>query len=160
MSTLSIEKKNAIAAYRKAAKDGEERKLLEGLFPDVSFDGKITDRIKTWEDVCEEAGEDPNDEKWNIGEVDEIGYRKAKLICKVLNEGWKPNWNNDRQYKWYPWFYRDRSGGGFRFHTSDRFSAVSGAPAWLCYASSELSDHAAKYFLEIYKQLMTNGEDN
>ena len=158
MSTLTIEKKNALTAYKEA--DDKGKTLLSNLFGKEVFSQKITDRIKTWEDVCAEADVDPDSDDFTEGEEDEIAYRKLKLIAKVLNEGWRLNWNNNSQYKWYPWFYMNRP--GFRFGGSDSYYSVASTAGGsrLCFSSRELSDYAANTFLKIYTQLMTNGEEN
>lgn len=166
MSTLTIEKKNALIAYEKTGDEGKE--ILSNLFGPEVFSQKITDRIKTWEDVCAEVGENPNgsyytdeghdDPQFREIEPHELAYRKLILIAKVLNEGWKPNWNNSNQYKWHPWFYMNQP--GFRFLISVRYydGAAAGAGSRLCFSSRELSDYAGNAFFEIYKQLMTNGD--
>lgn len=157
MSTLTIEKKNALTAYKEA--DDKGKTLLSNLFGKEVFSQKITDRIKTWEDVCAEADVDQDSDDFTEGEEDEIAYRKLKLITKVLNEGWKPNWNNSSQYKWILWFYMDKPGFRLGGVISYYSHAATGAGSRLCFASRELAEHAAKYFIDIYKSLMTYEED-
>ena len=154
--TLTLDEKEARKLYPSASP--EFKALLDQNFGKDFFSGKITDRIKTWEDVCAESGVDPDDEEYTEGEPDEIAYSKIKLITKVLNEGWKPNWNNINQCKWYPWFYMNNP--GFRLYVSYYYigGTYDGTGARLCFSSRELSDYAANTFLELYKQFMTNGD--
>ena len=35
---------------------------------------------------------------------DEIARRKLETITEALNEGWRPDWNNTNEYKYFPWF--------------------------------------------------------
>jgi len=77
----------------------------------------IAERIKTLDDVLS-----ANDitrqafDKWCNGlEVDEINYRLVKLIVLALNEGWKPDWKDTSEYKYYPSFVMDNSSSGSRF---------------------------------------------
>jgi hypothetical protein len=149
--TLQITKDAALTAYKDA--DTAGKALLEALLGKNNFLIKITDRIKSFEDACRELGEDPAN--FNVGMPDEIAYKKLKVITRALNEGWEPNWNNDNQYKWYPWFYMDSP--GFRFYDSyySRTAASAGAGSRLCFKSQELSTYAGQCFLELYRQFMT-----
>jgi hypothetical protein len=105
MATLTIDDKVARKLYPTAAP--EFKSVLENSYPIGYFSGKITDRIKTFEDACAEVGEDPEHDKFTEGTPDEIAFKKIKVITKALNEGWLPNWNNSGERKWYPWFYLD-----------------------------------------------------
>lgn len=62
---------------------------------------KITDRIKSYEDACQELG--IVDSFDNLTK-DEVAYRKLKTIARALNEGWAPQFTDD-EYRYYPWFY-------------------------------------------------------
>ena len=133
------------------------KKIMENSFRPGFFSQKITDRIKTFADVCAELGY--TEEHFfnrcsddNLS-ADEIAYRQVKLICEVLNEGWKPNWNDDDEYKFRPWFCLDAP--GFRFFVSFYGYSGSGVGARLTLKSRELSDYAGKTFLDIYKQFFT-----
>lgn len=133
------------------------KKILEDSFKPGFFSSKITDRIKTFADVCEVKG---ISEKEFFSEctlcdltIDEIAYRQVKMICEVLNEGWKPNWNNSSEYKWRPWFYLNEP--GFRFHVAYFAYSGTGVGARLVFKSEELAEYAAKTFLDIYKKFFT-----
>lgn len=150
MEELKVLKSNAIDAYQKA--DGIGKALLSNLLGKKHFLLKPIDRIKTFEDACEELGEDSA--LFNIGTADEIAFRKLKVIVRALNGDWVPNWNDGSQRKWFPWFYLNEP--GFRFDGShgDWTSARATGGSRLCFASQELSDYAAKQFLPLYKDLM------
>lgn len=85
-------------------------------------------KIKTFEDACESlniSNEIPNVSI--ILETEQnavVNFYKALIICKALNntvkKDWKPDWNNYREYKYYPWFDLENydktvSGSGFSF---------------------------------------------
>jgi len=132
-------------------------KSIEFYYPPKKKDGKITDRIKTYEDACEELDETPLEEKelTDLGfTTDEINYRKLKTVTKALNEGWVPDWTNDKQQKWYPYFRL--SSGVFVFHDTDYYcsNAYAGHGSRLCFPSDELATYAGKQFSEIYKGFM------
>ena len=68
----------------------------------------VTERIKTFEDACNELGEYNklvNEyryvESTNISK-DLAAYLKLRIICAALNEGWEPQFTND-EYRYYPY---------------------------------------------------------
>jgi hypothetical protein len=133
------------------------RPALEDTFGKDFFSNKITDRIKTYEDACAELGIKPIDEAKmkQVGFTDdEITYRKIKTITQALNEGWKCDWNDSDQHKWYPWF--KMSSGGFVFDgTYYAYSdAYAGDASRLCFKSEELAIYAGKQFLQLYSDFI------
>ena len=78
----------------------------------------IVERIKTFEDACNELGI-TNAELVVSGEIENdfksvSAYQKLIIIARALNEGWVPDWKNDSQYKYYPWFNMS-SGSGLSY---------------------------------------------
>lgn len=65
----------------------------------------VTARIKTFEDACIELGIDA--EAWlkenEKMETDVLAYLKLRIICKALNEGWKPEFTED-EWRYSPRF--------------------------------------------------------
>ena len=97
--TLSISLNEAKILYKEATL---ERKLeLEELFPELKPQ-LITDRVKTYVDALKVLKLDHFDE--NNLYPREIARRKLVIITEALNEGWKPDWENASQLKWYPHF--------------------------------------------------------
>jgi len=132
LQTMKISPSNARKMYKEIP---EMRPSLEDTFGKEFFSEKITDRIKTYEDACAELGIQPIDEAKmkQVGFTDdEITYRKIKTITQALNKGWKCDWNDSDQRKWYPWF--KMSSGGFVFSdTSFDYSyAFAGYASHLC----------------------------
>lgn len=133
------------------------RKLLQGKT------GTVIERVKTFEDVCEELGitvEEalPFNEELTMtpDRVAINAFAKVSLIAKALNEGWAPNWDDSSEYKYYPWFeMRNGSGSGFSFSYFNRSSSTTFVGSRLCYKSRELCEYAAKQFELVYKQLFT-----
>lgn len=141
---------NKTEALKRLAAIKDETKELERI---INAPEKITDRVKTYEDACEVLGIDPDDDDFDELESDEIAYIKLKRIVRALNEGWKPNWDNSIQYKWYPWFYMQTSGFGLYVARYDRASTHVGSR--LCFQSEELAIYAAKQFKDIYQDYFT-----
>lgn len=131
----------------------EFKQMLETTFGKEFFSMKITDRIKTYEDACNELGICAQLEV-TLNELgftsDEINLRKIKTITEALNEGWKPDWNDSNQYKYYPWF--KMSSGGFVFGGTyyDGSSAYAGDASRLCFATRELAKYAGEQFTKLY----------
>ena len=79
----------------------------------------VTERIKTFEDACNELGEDhpvvsvydalvsrANGEQ-SLAEwmgKDVVAFLKLRIIADAINEGWHPKFTED-EYRYYPWFY-------------------------------------------------------
>lgn len=79
----------------------------------------VSERIKTFEDACNELGEDhpmvsvydalvtiANGEQ-SLAEwmgKDVVAFLKLRIITEALNEGWHPKFTED-EYRYYPWFY-------------------------------------------------------
>lgn len=79
----------------------------------------VTERIKTFEDACNELGEDhpmvsvydalvtrANGEQ-SLAEwmgKDVVAFLKLRIITEALNEGWHPKFTED-ECRYYPWFY-------------------------------------------------------
>ena len=155
MKLLQIEDSKARILYKTATPEFKE--ILEDSFGKEFFSGKITDRIKTYEDACTELGEKPLNESElkSFGFTpDEINYRKLKTVIKVLNEGWVPDWTNGNQAKWYPYFRV--SSGAFVFigASCDCSFASAGIGSRLCLSSAELATYAGKQFVDIFKGFM------
>lgn len=78
------------------------------------------------------------------------------IIAQALNEGWEPDWNNDDEYKWFPYFDLETygeapAGSGFSLLSVHYGYADSNVPSRLCFRSRELAEYAAETFLELYK---------
>lgn len=125
--------------------------------------GTIIERVKTFEDVCDELGITVEESLPFNEELlltpDRIAinaFAKVLLIAKVLNEGWTPNWDDSNEYKYYPWFdMRNSSGSGCSRSGYDISFAGTFVGSRLCFKSSELCKYAAKQFEDVYKQLFT-----
>ena len=85
------------------------------MFGEEIFKSKdITERIKTFEDACNELGiEHPFVRSYNLwmnygayNQPDVDAYLKLRIIAAALNEGWEPQFTNfesglEETIKWY-----------------------------------------------------------
>lgn len=149
---LKIEKSNAQVAYDNA--DAAGKQLLEDMFPGEFKPMLITDRVKTWADACAIKGIDPVISLPFQSPADDLQLAvnatfQAYVICEVLNEGWKPNWNNSSEYKYYPYFDMRN---GFSYDDYHSWTSVTSVSSRLCFKSADLAIYAGKTFTDIYKQ--------
>lgn len=113
---LTISRDNALKAYKSA--DKSQKYLLELLFGADTFKQlqDVRERIKTFDDACNELGEEhPFVLLYNVfdeeiasqsmhdSDKDVIIYLKLRIITAALNEGWEPQFTVD-EYRYYPWF--------------------------------------------------------
>lgn len=111
--TLNINKENVLNAYGTAT--DEQKAMLEIIFGKDTFKPKnIIDRIKTFEDACDELGRNHHlvlaYQNANLGNEEIIGknkdiiaYLKLRIIVAALNEGWEPQFAPG-EYRWFPYF--------------------------------------------------------
>lgn len=114
---IKISQENALNAYNNASAEGKE--LLEHLLGKEMFMPKdITERIKTFEDACNElnrmaeAGDedaaillaDYESNADNIKMKETLAYMKLAIITFALNEGWKPQFTED-EVRYYPYYW-------------------------------------------------------
>ena len=108
-------------AERLAEKLGVNTTVLQAVKTVAPKD--ITKRVKTYADACAVLGIEPMNEtvlaKLGFAK-DEIAYRKLKTIAKALNEGWRPDWANSNEYKYWPWFVYNPAYAGFSCANTNR----------------------------------------
>ena len=119
----------------------------------------ITKRVKTYADACAVLGIEPMNEDvfTKLGFTkDEIAYRKLKTIAEALNEGWRPNWADSNEYKYFPWFVYNPSSAGFAYART--YCTASCADAYvgsrLCYKPRELATYAGRQFEGLYNDFL------
>lgn len=125
------------------------------------YEQKITDRIKSYEDACEDLGLDPVEDlpfqnpKNNRQEAANA-FHMLDVITESLLEGKKLDWEDADQRKWYPVFNNYSSGSGFRFLYSFGAWTNSGATggARLCVDTQEKSDYLGTQFLAIWNKFL------
>ena len=87
---------------------------------------------------------------------DEIAYRKLKTIAEALNEGWRPDWANSNEYKYWPWFVYLGASAGFSF--ANTYGTASNSAAHigsrLCYKTRELAAYAGRQFEGLYNDFL------
>lgn len=117
--------------------------------------------LKTWEDVLDYIPIDDPDYEDLIDlqtlftdNHHLINYQKAIIICKVLNQGWVPDWSNPDEHKYFPWFKMEGS-SGFRFHDYDSWITRSHVGSRLACKSADIGNHIGEHFSDIWEKFMT-----
>ena len=131
----------------------------------------ICERVKSYADACVVLGIAEIDEKAMKASgfrPDEIARRKLQTITEALNEGWRPDWNNTDEPKFYPRFYiRPHEGKNaegkpygadaglscaFALNAaSDTYSYVGSR---LCFHERRTAAYAGDTFRDLYAQVL------
>jgi hypothetical protein len=107
--------------------------------------------IKTFEDACKKLKLDSEKLPDTTGMLEElakpiIAAYKLMVIYKAINNGWKPDWNNYFQYKYYPWFEVLSSGFGFSDSHYDCDITRAAVGSRLCTDTREKALYMGKQF--------------
>lgn len=154
MRTLQIKQDSLLVAFRNTGKEGKQ--VLSDLFgKQVALYDNITDRVKSFEDACQVLGISTN-----VPEVKGLPRKHQKaiianykliVIAEALNEGWKPNWQDSDEYKYYPWFDMSNPAGvGYSstYYTASRTYASIGSR--LCLKNRELAIYFGQTFTDLF----------
>ena len=154
MRTLQIKQDSLLAAFRNAGKEGKQ--VLSDLFgKQVALYDNITDRVKSFEDACQVLGISTN-----VPEVKGLPRKHQKaiianykliVIAEALNEGWKPNWQDSDEYKYYPWFDMSNPAGvGDSYTNSTASNSYANVGSRLCLKNRELAIYFGQTFTDLF----------
>ena len=118
--------------------------------------------LKTFEDACKVERLDPKKVVPDFSAFPKkdqkamIAHAKLVIIVRAANrianngKQWKPDWNNEKWDKYYPWFYMGGS-SGFRFDDYGLWVTSSNVGSLLCFISREVAEHVGRQFTLLYK---------
>lgn len=148
---------------KKLTEDEGNGSIFDYFYKEEDYE-EITDRVKTYEDACKVLGVEPINEqnaKAQGFRSDEIARRKLETIAAALNEGWKPDWNNTDQYKYYPYFYiqenaKGKGSAGLSYASTHYAASYTFAylGSRLCFYASRLARYASNQFTDLYEQIL------
>ena len=129
--------KELATLMKKHGVEVENKEALDAMRP-------ITERVKTFEDACNELGEEnvlvqayrtaEFNTSGNQNDVsDVVAYLKLRIIVAALNEGWQPTFSDD-EYRYYPWFV---------FYTKEELDAMDEEERSRVLGRSNNSAHAS-----------------
>lgn len=154
MRTLQIKQDSLLVAFRNAGKEGKQ--VLSDLFgKQVALYDNITDRVKSFEDACQVLGISTN-----VPEVKGLPRKHQKaiianykliIIAEALNEGWKPNWQDSDEYKYYPWFDMSNPAGvGYSRTIYAASCTAADVGSRLCLKNRELAIYFGQTFTDLF----------
>jgi hypothetical protein len=119
--------------------------------------------IKTFEDACKKVNVDPEKLPDVTGLPEEfakpiIAYYKLLIIYQAINNGWKPNWGNWNEYKYYSWFEVLSSGFGFSAAYCYCAGTDSDVGSRLCTDTREKGLYIADQFKAEYQDFLLYSE--
>ena len=158
MKNLNITDEAVKQAFKNAGKDGKQ--VLNDLFgKQVSLYDNITERVKSFEDACQVLGISTN-----VPDVKGLPRKHQKaivanykliIIAEALNEGWKPNWQDSDEYKYYPWFDMAKPAGvGYSNTAYTATTAFAKIGSRLCFKNRELAIYFGKQFTDLHNESM------
>ena len=119
--------------------------------------------IKSFEDAC--AKENINSAQLpDVSMIPEefakpvIAAYKLMVIFIAINNGWKPDWGNLDEYKYYPWFGVLSSGFGFSISDYGCDDSGTGVGSHLCTDKREKALYIAEQFEDEYKDYFLYSE--
>lgn len=120
--------------------------------------------IKTYEAACKALKHNPNDlpvvsmlpEKH---QKSIIAYAKLIIAAQAFRKGWEPNWNDDNQVKYFPWFEvkaddKNTGGTGFSVVICDYWYTGADVGSRLCFPTSKMAIEFGETFQELYKDYL------
>lgn len=119
------------------------QKEIDKLTKIINTPENLFEKIKTYKDVCLELEE--NEET--------LPYLKIKQIEKLFSQGWKKDWSNKSQYKYFPIF--ELTGSGWSYYCSHyRYSVSNGEVAF--YPDEKTSSFCGKTFIREYTEFLNS----
>ena len=117
----------------------------------------ISQKVTSYESACKLLKVNPKtlpvvDKLDKVEQKRILAYHKLTIIAKALNEGWKLNWNNKDEYKYYPYFYYE--GNAFCYCVSYFIGCYCSVGSALVYKNSELAKYAGIKFKKLYNDYM------
>lgn len=114
--------------------------------------------IKSFEDACQKEGVTTDLPQLTDGCQELlkpiVSIYKLMVIFKAVNHDWTPDWNNNNQPKWSPWFWVGSSGAGFSFSNAHYGCGDSDLGSRLCCETSDQLRYIMDTFEEEFKEFM------
>ena len=122
-------------------------------------------KITSYEDACKVLNIQPiNEEVFNAFPKEDqrsmLAYHKLTVITRALNNGWKPNWDDQNEWKYYPLFRYVNAGLSYAYtsHAAACTDALIGSR--LCFPTSALAKYAAEHFADLYRDYYCFASEN
>ena len=122
-------------------------------------------KIASYEDACRVLNIQPiNEEVFNIFPKEDqrsmLAYHKLTVITRALNNGWKPNWDDQNEWKYYPLFRYVNAGLSCALTIAAATSTYALVGSRLCFPTSALAKYAAEHFADLYRDYYCFASEN
>lgn len=173
--TIEVKVEDIKRAFDEA--DDKVKNGIIALFPQFKKALPVTDRVKTFKDACREVNIDPKLYMIMCEKepADVIAYKKLRVICKALNEGWTPRFV-EGEWRYYPYFHicsedeiirmseEEKSrvvyrsdyyavaygGVSYAYAGSDSASVCAYIGSRLAFKTKELAEYAGRQFIDLW----------
>lgn len=122
-------------------------------------------KIASYEDACRVLNIQPiNEEVFNIFPKEDqrsmLAYHKLTVITRALNNGWKPNWDDQNEWKYYPLFRYVNAGLSCADASRTAANTAASIGSRLCFPTSALAKYAAEHFADLYRDYYCFASEN
>ena len=122
-------------------------------------------KIASYEDACRVLNIQPiNEEVFNIFPKEDqrsmLAYHKLTVITRALNNGWKPNWDDQNEWKYYPLFRYVNAGLSYAYTINAASNTTAAFGSRLCFPTSALAKYAAEHFADLYRDYYCFASEN
>jgi hypothetical protein len=157
MKTIQIDKNEARRLYKDATPDLKGK--LEAAFSKKELTESAKDRIETILDAVAELKLDPGKALPYRKPTTDLekatnAFVKLNIIAEALREGWRPDWKNGNQKKWFPHFEHGSSGFGFSHSYYHYDYARTAVGSRLCFPTEELAAYFGTQFIDIHNEIL------
>ena len=118
--------------------------------------------IKTFEDACKKTGIEPTEAEIKAVHAEAVrsmkAYYKLIIIFLAINNGWKPDWSDYKQWKYFPWLSVLSSGFGFGVSVCGFDISATFVGSRLCTDTKEKALYVAKQFEDLYQEYLLYSE--
>lgn len=116
-------------------------------------------KITSYEDACKVLNIQPiNEEVFNAFPKEDqrsmLAYHKLTVITRALNNGWKPNWDDQNEWKYYPLFRYVNAGLSYAYSNNAATYTIASIGSRLCFYASRLARYAGNQFTDLYEQIL------
>lgn len=152
METLKLTLHQAKKLYQTAPASLQE--IFKATFGEIVATPFSYKDIKTYDDAVEARPVDDDDIIYETDSPHIVAYKKICHIVKTINNGWTPDWRNDNQHKYNPYFKVSPSGSGFSDSLYDYLYTSTDVGSRLLTDSSEKALYMANQFQDLYVQYL------
>lgn len=122
-------------------------------------------KITSYEDACKVLNIQPiNEEVFNAFPKEDqrsmLAYHKLTVITRALNNGWKPNWDDQNEWKYYPLFRYVNAGLSYAGTSTAAAHSYAIIGSLLCFPTSALAKYAAEHFADLYRDYYCFASEN